>query len=633
MKTYFRSCLCLSLLLSSAAFMHAKSNDCESSRNRISSVVTQHPHGALLEHQNHYQNTPEYGDECGFNIKFNVTYQFDQTFSEEENITKALFGKAVTNQSGQSCDDDKEARALHIQGTQVNNRSSNALRAEMFGLAPDTDASVHLDPQIQNHLFNFQMYWGLGELLEGLYFQFDLPLVHSKWQLQEGSEDSCNVNRGQAGSNSFVRGCIDAVNEGDISPLNLQQGLRGSRIGDKEQTEWNRIVFKEFDDTEISDLSFSLGYNFLNCPEYHASAYIIAKAPTGTEIGNDQDDKQNLFAPIVGTNHWQLGAGLHGHFELYNWDDANRLTVFMQGYAAHGFDRETTRTFDLNNGQLSRYMLLKEFTRDQNNHLQYNDRLIPAANFTTRCVETDVSVLGEGLIEFMYSNDCGLDVSLGYAIWGRDEEDLECAELPNINLDQSNLGIKGCAPVEALAFTENPNNADQVQTNAQGGANLNGQAITSTQSNADAFSCPAFQQNTLARRNNAQRFRPVDNQPQGFVANGNATDPCVESIAPSDGANISGNQNVNQNLSLVKDSLDQQGNANPKLISKNDIDTNSGLIPSMVSHRIFGRVNYTFEDMDFIPYVGLGASVEFSSSDHIETPERWAIFINGGMSF
>ena len=621
MKTYFRSCLCISLLLSAGyAIADDCSSDCsDNGQCKVHSVVSQPDHSAILIHQNQYQNY-EYGESDCFSAKLNFTYAFDQSFNEEKNITKALFGNAVTtstsssnnssSSSNKNCDSDCANNQLRIQGSGVNNRASNALIAEQFGLGADTDATVGVDPQIQNHTFNFQMYASLGEILDGLYMQADLPLVHSKWELRE----DCNNNQSAsgAGEQAHIAGCMDSFDQGNRPAIDsVEKALAGqTAFGDKQDSlNWSRIVFNNDDckdDTKLAGLNFALGYHFCENADYHLSGYAYFSAPTGTEIGS-QDNARELFAPVIGSDHWKLGAGLHGHFELYNWDDEHTITAYMQGYAGHMFDNCSTRTFDLQNKELSRYMLVKQFDSDNN----YAGKLAPLANFSTRQVETDISVYGEGILELMYSNGCGLDISLGYNIWGQDNEELNCKD--GLNKFSENIGLKGCAPVQAITFDANG-------ANVADPANLAGTDLVSTQSNATMFSCPALQTGL-----NNRQYRPVDNQPSGnaagdFVNNGNSTDPCIETSQPTAGNTIA-------NLSAIKNSN------SPQYLKSSELDTNSGLLPSMVSHRIFGRMNYTFEDVDFSPYVGLGASVAFSDDDHCATSERWSIFFNGGISF
>jgi len=624
-------------LLSAACLKAGDCNtDCDTSGTsgrRARSTIVQHPHHDLLEHQNHYRNYV-YGEDDCFNLKFNVTYQFDKTFNEDENLTCALFGRAAqSGQTGQSsssnvssnaCNNNSVCQSILLQGNNISGgpsaRDNNALLAEQFGLGPDTNAQVNFNPEIKNHLFNFQMHMNMGELLEGLYMQVDLPLVRSKWNLCGGDDNCTNLisSGSAAGTEPHLAGCMDAYSEGPVSPVSsIQQALAGqTNFGDKTTNlAWDSIECGEKNDTKLANLTFALGYNFWECPDYHMGAYLYYAAPTGTDIGStDQDNARHLFAPVIGSDHHELGAGLNGHFEIYNWDDEHTFTAYMQGYAAHGFDEQSRRTFDLSSqGDLSRYMLLKEFDSNDN----YNGNLIQAANVTTQCVETSIDIKGEGIIEFMYSNACGLDVSLGYAIWGQGSEDLEnCRE--GLSIGNKRVGVKGCAPIEGIQFARTNQGDQQTNGNVQGNGTYNG-----TQSNATIFSCPSRQN---AADNNNLRGRPYRNPDRdagdfrGTAPDYNVTDPCIDDRVIENGDNI-------ENYSLLREVN------GPSLLSGSDIDQNSGLIPSMLSHRIFGRINYTFEDCDFTPYVSIGGFVEFSDSSHPATAERGGFFINGGISF
>jgi hypothetical protein len=283
----------------------------------------------------------------------------------------------------------------------------------------------------------------------------------------------------------------------------------------------------------------------------------------------------------------------------------------MQGHAVHQFDDCQIRTFDLKDSNqdrcLSRYSLLKEFNEDGT----YAGNLIPAANLTTRKVEVDIDVKGEALLELYYRN-CGAYGAIGYNVWGKKCENVCDKGACNRNIKNSNVGIKGCAPVEATCF----NVVDDGGNPVIDGPPLApvGGALSSTQSDATAFSCGSVDSPQPASLNT------IGNQ---FCANS-----CADLSAVTPGANPTSDA-----LQLVQaqNSANADGTLNPSILGQDNINIVGN--DSQVSHKIYGRYGYEFCDSDFSPYVEVGASGEFASSDRPNTLEQWGIFVRGGISF
>ncbi len=72
------------------------------------------------------------------------------------------------------------ASTLNFKGSCVSGRdNSKDLIADYFGLGRDSQSSVSFSPRIQNFVVDFQLYLGLNEWWNGLYFRVNAPLTAS----------------------------------------------------------------------------------------------------------------------------------------------------------------------------------------------------------------------------------------------------------------------------------------------------------------------------------------------------------------------------------------------------------------------------------------------------------------------
>jgi hypothetical protein len=635
MKNLSKSFLCITLLFAAAGIKAGCDTSCNDSCDTacdtscsdcVSIFMPRSPGDNLVRQFQH--NGYEFGNDC-FYGEFSAEYRYQRSFRGDR-IAKSLFG----------------SDCLSFVGSGVTTRNNaKDLLADNFGLSPLTDVKLGFSPRIQNHIVDFQLYIGLSECWEGLYMQFNAPLAHSKWALRPGSctassdcgdsNDNCDTSKDCGDCNDdcaanvpalnnttagFAAGCMDAVSAGTIAPAqSFGSALGGDFLFGDMQTKWNAGRFNfnccDQDDTKLADFYFNLGYNFYECPDYSFGAYIRVVAPTGTDMGECCTAK-NVFYPVIGQDHWRLGAGMTAHAELWNCDNEQFLNVYLEGYLVHLFDRCQVRSFDFKDkGCMSRYMLLKEFDADG----VYNGNLINAINYSTRHVNVDVDVQGEFAIEFVYSNDCGFSAGLGYNLYGRSEDNIcGVGSACDASIAGRNFGIKGCAPVQACGFS------------TAGGlivANVLDETLNSTQSAATARSCGAV--------DNAQTlYNAAD---PGYIYLDSCKVDCATIVAGDAVAGLvasAAQQSSSTAITVTATTGVIAGNtAAPVYITTADLDLKSGAVESQISNKIFGHLDYEWSDCDWTPYLRAGAEVEFASCSKPGTMNAWGIFVGGGVSF
>ncbi len=619
MKRILGSCLTLALLTVPAfgcglGGCTTTSNCCDSNCATDCAPKTQltlRSQGDYLPLNAHY-NFYRYDEEC-FYGDISVNYRYERS-RKGERLASALFG----------------SNKLDFVGSTAANRdnSSNKLVADYFGLATDTNLSYTFCPLIQNHVFDFNLYLGLNELIDGLYLQVNVPFVHTKWQLNKdcGDNSCCTTSTTSNASFSttkFNAGYMDSIAAGVITPHSTwANALGGKGFGDVKDWNFAKILgCCECSENGLAGINVDLGYNIFDCPDYHFGLYIKGVMPAGV-TRMDNSYATQVFQPAIGNDHWELGAGLTGHVNLYNCDDEHTVDLLFQGYLTHMFEREQTRVFDLKNGVMSRYMLLKEFNADKT----YAGNIYSASEFTTRRVKVKVDIKGEGQLELRYKNDCGFSAGLGYNLYGRSDEKADCVCSSN----SKSLGIKGVAPVAAagihqaggtIVVTTDAASQDYILHSTQSNATMYSNA--GTVDNAKLLALVAG--NALANDNDA-----VYPNAQLYTI---ASFTAAEAKASVEGKAVSDSSSVTPVITAATGVFATPVTPAPVLLTDADLNICSGMSPSYLAHKIFGHVGYAWEDCDWQPALRAGAEITFATDSDKQALNSWGLFVSGGIAF
>jgi len=637
MKRLLGSCLALTLLAAGTAFgscplggcstgscSSSCCDDCCSSTCAPKTQLTLRSQGDYLPLNAHY-NFYRYDEEC-FYGDFSVNYRYERSFRDER-LASALFGSNV----------------LNFKGSAVDSRdNTNDLIADYFGLATDTDLAYKFCPKIQNNIFDFNLYLGLNELVDGLYLQVNVPFVHAKWELNHDCGDCCDscdsccttstTTNTSFSTTAFNAGYMDSITAGAITPHNSWvKALGGTALGDIKAWNYAKILgCCECTENALAGIHVDLGYNIFDCPDYHFGIYLKGVAPAGvTRIDNCYQSQ--VFQPAVGYDHWELGAGLTGHVNLYNCDDEHTVDLLFQGYLTHLFEREQTRVFDLNNGVLSRYMLLKEFNADKT----YAGNLYSATEFTTRRTKVRIDIKGEGQLELRYKNDCGFSAGLGYDLYGRSDEKA-CDDCCLCSSTSKSFGVKGVAPVAAKGWATGAATGNAwVPTTDAGTLDY---TLHSTQSNATMYSNAG----TVDSAKSLSKFAGAVNltalvdvvfpDAQQYT-NADLTTTFAAGRALVEPMAVSDSSSTTPTIADGPVGTVTTVTAAPKLLTDADVNVCSGMSPSYLQHKIFGHVGYAWEDCDWVPSLHAGAEVTFATCSDSNALNSWGLFVSGGIAF
>ena len=511
----------------------------------------------------------KYDQDCTYGA-FSLAVEYTRSFRNER-LAHFLFGNDLIN----CCE-------LYIQGSEVENRNKRAWMADYFGLDPKFDSRVRFCPQIQNAVLDFNLWLGFDEAAEGLYLRINAPIVWTKWQLCPCESVKTVGDAGYyAGYMSEEAVAADKLNK------RFLDYMRGNSVtfGDmKTPLEYGRIDNCACTKTRLAEIDLSLGWNFVLEEDYHFGAFLYVAAPAG-----NRPCATRLFEPMVGNGkHWEFGGGISGSWIF--WRDCEceeqYMGVWLEATIAHLFKACQRRSFDFCNKPNSRYMLLEEMTKDNPNEIGdgtnfakyvYKENLIPAINWSTFNVDVRIDVQADIALKLGYTR-CNWNFDLGYNLWARTGEKFcnDCCVCPT---SDKLYAIKGDATIYGdyegmTAGSIYPISASQSKANIYAGTNKGAEV---------AVTGPFATQNP-----------GVDNKKRAWS-----------------GVEIGG-----EALDVPGTDLEIYTSVDPILVNRCDL--NLGRSPSAITHKLFGNIGYAWKDReccDYIPFLGIGAKVEFAQDN------------------
>lgn len=549
-----------------------------------------------------------------FNGSFSITPEITRSFHAYQ-LAQYLFCDALAPEGDYTinmprcCNDPM----IRIQGTQTPNRRENALLAENFYLPTDYSSKVYFKPTITNALIDFNLYLGLDNVIEGLYFRIHTPICYTRWFLNM-HEDIINK-----GTNNYDPGYFNDTFVGSgTQPFQDPQAYgiaRSALLKNFTQYVQDGASIKEIPDitykglqealvskkpltkTRLAEITAAFGWNVRSTEDYHFGFNIRGAIPTG-----NTPQGHWLFEPIVGNgHHWELGAGISGHVCLGRGEGNNKdLSFYVDAYCSHLFGTRQCRTFDLCGKPLSRYMLAMKFT-DASKDLRVDDipmpyanakEFVPVANITTIPVDVSALFQGEMLFKLAYTvRDVQID--LGYSIWARSAENIKPCNESSIN--DHLWALKG----DAFAFgfpgiSTMPGNFDIEQPAIPLGG---------SQSEATIF--------------NGTNGYPFGLEIEGAHVAWNQN-PGIDNPKPArnNEDNSLYTHAIGKTDPLLLHGWDIVGTSSlPIFFSSADLSINPAGTKSY-SQKFFLHINYIPKCHCWTPYIGIGAELEFGDQDN-----------------
>lgn len=308
------------------------------------------------------------------------------------------------------------------------------VRAVDLGLSSTLYSTLKIEPKITNWVIEPSLYVGLDRWVEGLWFWFKVPVAHTRWDLDccetrtanggdffnpapttfgassTNTEEALKSNLAPYTTNSTATVC-------SVGATTLKAALEGAAFCDATALCAGKIKCCTDSKTRVADLPIHLGYNFINQDNGYLGVYGRLVLPTGS-----RGDSSRLFAPAVGYERWQLGAGLNGRIQLYDQDEDTKVSLFGDINAAYIFKKSECRVFDIKGlGCFSRYALLKEADADGN----YTGKLVHFSDVFSACVKSGFNWNIDALV-FLDLQHKGWNFDLGYEGQFRSKEKFDC---------------------------------------------------------------------------------------------------------------------------------------------------------------------------------------------------------------
>lgn len=510
---------------------------------------------------------------------FSIGVEYDRSFKADR-IAEFLFG----------CNP-----CMVVSGSQVLYRGANDILADYFGLPSDFQSTLSFDPLISNVILDFNGFWGLDDWIPGLYFRMHIPMVHTKWDLRMCEKvQAQGVNFQPGGYMGPLR-----IDRDDLA-ANASQYFAGNVIvGDMvDPLRYGKICGSR-SLTQLAEVHATLGWNYVCQEDWHVGIGLrtAMKAWNGSRA-------EFLFEPVLGNcGHWELGGTFTSHWDFWQRND-HVLAAYLDANVTHLFGSSQLRSYDLTNGNGSRYMLLEYFTDEVFNlesnqvapqipNAQYKGVLAPVINHTTLESKISMGVQGDVVLKFAYEYK-NWEVDLGYNFFGRSKESLNERQC----LPSNRFVLKGDAQVYGFNGT---------------------QAIALSVSQSQA---------TIHAGQGATNF-VVGKE---FI-NANADNPLGASngaALPLDQLNPTDSTALNIPLANIDSSF------NPIFLTDANINVCSGLLPRAISNKFFVNAAYIWKDAHCImPYVCAGGSAEWANTKALKNSaySQWGVWVKGGITY
>lgn len=527
-----------------------------------------------------------------------------------------------------ACNNPCGGCSLKVSGSRVLGRGATDLLADYFYLPTDFQSTLNFNPTVDNIGVDLNMYFGFDEWIEGLFLRIHIPVFQSRWNLRF-SETAPTFTPSVTGG--AINGGYEAgyFAFSSIPTQNLNQTFAAyANGGTISGTTTPSIVFNPLNfaridacrrtSSGVADLQFILGYNFVDCEDYHLGLGLYFSAPTGT-----RPTATYLFEPIVGNGkHWTLGAHVTSHANLWrSCDEESSLGFYLDCNITHLFKARQRRTFDLVNRPLSRYMLAERLGAPSNALAgdgtpvattfvpstattpavaAFANEFTPVANLTTRDVNVSIGVQGDLAAQFTYAH-CGFAWDLGYNFWGRSCEKFcpcPCPTNCNTSCDTSCNGVSATP----ITFEENV-------WALKGDSSVYGEGtvgLVDTPIPLSATQTSAVYSDITGGSNFFDN--PVGiNAPNTSLAVRNAS---VENplIAYAGGTVVTVVNSVTPLTTAIFTSIQ------PVFLTAADIDLCRGT--RGLSHKLYTNLSYQWLDNDcWVPFLGVGAFGEWGSND------------------
>ncbi len=253
------------------------------------------------------------------------------------------------------------------------------------GAAESWASTLTAAPKISNFTADIRFAADLNNIVEGLYFEANFPIVWTRWDLN--LSETAITTTGTTILSPYISPA--AAPATTVAPYtSAKTAFQGTLTAGQVQARQFGNINGSQDKVALGDAKVALGYNVLRREDGYLGLAVLGVFNSDSDSANDA---KYLGSPVIGTAGRQcVGGRLEGSYRLYESDNNN---LVFQGRADvfHAFSSTITRSYDATDkyGVGSRYMLMKEFTTAA----AYNSVMKPLINLSTLKAKISIPVL------------------------------------------------------------------------------------------------------------------------------------------------------------------------------------------------------------------------------------------------
>jgi len=280
-------------------------------------------------------------------------------------------------------------------------------------------------PKVQTVVSSFDFFFGFNEWVDGLWFQAQLPLVWTKWNVHltdlsatPSTNQILYANEYDASTNPAAEGVAQ------VPPLpytSAAAAFRGdATYGDMTNTwQYGRVDGAQ-SKTKLGDCHLTLGYDFVSKENAHFGLGIHALLGAG-----GKSNAEYMFEPIVGyAGRFGVGGTIDTAVRLWERDEEHNFVAWLHGDVYTVFDNNQVRSFDLveeMGGVGTRYNLVKKLTGVPSGTITYASEMDSMINVGTQTAKIGMSVAYDVTLMFIYQHG-GFCIDFGYTAGGHSSE-------------------------------------------------------------------------------------------------------------------------------------------------------------------------------------------------------------------
>lgn len=348
------------------------------------------------------------------------------------------------------------------------NNSDATIRASDLGLGADCTGQARLCPHYDNTIIDLDVFAGLDSFVPGLWLQLRIPCVYARanpevktnvtrasqytvYTLDQDLSDTPGIVKAHAGQNTGVVSYINDKNRIDFTgQCAIHDALAGNLpFGDIPVMQGGFIRNQTTSYVGLAGVRLALGYDFFRRERGNAGLACEVIIPAANRPDKDEEfECMPLVAPSVGGQRmWKLGGIARGQYTLAHTAHNSVFQLHIDARMAYCLKTRTIRIISPSPDMcMSQYVLVEKFEPTGDTALyDSTDRL---GNLLRADVRLGSSYEGQATIACTYTYG-GFNTAIGYNLYGKGAECLNLCHMCTPDFQTYFYVPRGPAPIIA----------------------------------------------------------------------------------------------------------------------------------------------------------------------------------------